>query len=187
MAVYEVTGLDSVNLGIVVGSVIVDHNMGLVNSFAMNPQNVELTFAGNSQAHYVTLNLGLRGGINSHQWDTTMMEAIIGITAVTASIPVDETKRWYTEGGTYPPARARVVVNAIDKTTGAANSAVKLRFEIFHLDIYPRPWLPPNLPTAAVTPFDLSWTATKETTDLLAVALPGVPAAGAYFSVALLT
>lgn len=162
-----------------------DVQMPFTNQFAINPQTTEITFAGDGDQEYVSLHLGMRGTIQSDKWLTTIWEKILGIAPETIGVPGDETFRWYPDAGSYPGLRIRAVMHAIDDASGLD---VAVRLEIPKAQIYPRPWQPGAVGTAAKQMQELAWTAQRTRQDLLGMTLPGtLPTRGVFFNLAQLS
>lgn len=172
---------------VLVGSVktIRDVQMPFTHQFAINPQTTEITFAGDGDQEYVSLHLGMRGTIQSDKWLTTIWEKILGVSPETINLPGDETTRWYPDAGNYPALRLRCIMHAIDDDTGLD---VAVRLEVPKAQIYPRPWHPGAVGSAAKQMQDLAWTAQRTKKDLLDILLPGtLPSRGVFFNLAQLS
>ncbi len=161
-----------------------DVQLPFTSNFAITPQQQELTFQGDGDQEYVSLSLGLRGTIQADKWFTDIWEKILGITAVTANVPVDVTTRWYPDAGQYPALRLQAICHAIDDNSG---NDVPVRITIPKAQTFPRPWHPGAVGTAAKQMFDLAWTAQRTKTTLAGATLPGtLPKRGVFFYVDML-
>lgn len=164
---------------------ILEVQMPFTHQFAINPQTTEITFAGDGDQEYVSLHLGMRGTIQADKWLTTIWEKILGVTAESSNLPSDEVTRWYPDAGNYPALRLRCIMHAIDDDTGLD---VSVRLEVPKAQIYPRPWHPGAVGSAAKQMQDLAWTAQRTKTDLLGATLPGsLPSRGVFFMLAQLS
>lgn len=164
---------------------IIEVQMPFTNQFAINPQTTEITFAGDGDQEYVSLHLGMRGTIQADKWLTAIWEKILGITPESSNLPADEVTRWYPDAGNYPALRLRCIMHAIDDDTALD---VAVRLEVPKAQIYPRPWQPGAVGTAAKQMQELAWTAQRTRTDLLGATLPGtLPTRGVFFNLAQLS
>ena len=182
-AIYRISGIKDAKLTNAAGASI---DVPYANLSNLTPEFEEIVFEGDGEQVKDYFGYRLNGELAFDKWSEDIIEALYGKTAVTASLPSGEAKRYYMGSAEdLAPVQHELTVDyaAINDSTEVAAT---IRVTIFKARM--APYAPPSGATAAkFGPHTFQFTSEKTATDVAGAALPGVPTGGAHYAIGVLS
>jgi hypothetical protein len=125
MATYRISGLTDCKIQIDNAGTVQELDLYFINEANFEPEMEDIEWSGDGQKITVQSMTALNVELTCDAWDADTIAAVFGVTAVTASLPTGEAKRWYwgtAEHVAGAPCGLVIVCTATDVDTNATKT-----------------------------------------------------------------
>lgn len=139
------------------------------NQFQLNPNRTALNFDGDDTREIIYVSNGIDGGLRSSEFNTDLLDQLVGATAVTAGLPDDTASRYWPELGLYPFVECRIFLKAYNVTSLAQQ---RLRIYVPQV-LLNYPYAMGEMGSNVATQHEIQWTSQFATKDIAGRTLAG--------------